>query len=262
MSTRGRTTFTVEGHHEHLHLVRDSFISRGLALVSWADKPDFCLLGAQRLSPFHLPLVASVPLFVLSSSDVYLGSTAQGHNVPLDEGVPAVITPLSDRRVQGALYTLLVENEALYQEAPCMVVRVFDVYGPCVKTGIIREFIKEFKETNKISVPYPGYQVRSFLYVDDFLECTFALCAKFLAGSCGVFNVGSAEPVSLNKAAQSVCHFLQKETPLDTVYHNAPSDFCWFLVPDITRTAAVAEWAPHVSFRRGVWETVSAAISE
>ena len=56
MSLKGRTKFTIAGNHPLLGLVRNHFISRGLALVPWDEDPDFCLIGAEISGEVNPPL--------------------------------------------------------------------------------------------------------------------------------------------------------------------------------------------------------------
>jgi nucleoside-diphosphate-sugar epimerase len=262
MSTRNRVTFTVMGHHRFLYLIRNLFVQKGFALVSPTDHPDFCLLGVERPQEDTLPFqkLLDIPMFVLSTSGVYAGAVPDvsiTHKIPLDEGLPLVLSAYPKVSSSDSLYSLFLENEALIRSPTSMILRVFDIYGSGVQSGVVPSLIDEATKQGTVSVPYPGYQVSSFLYMDDFLQYVTLLCDKFLHGAFGVYNVGSGEGTSLNNLAESVWQFTHGKRSNCTVSYTRDSNsFPWFAVPDTTRLLALTGYTPIVSLRKGIWETI------
>jgi len=148
MSTKNRTKFTVEGTHPLLGLVRDHFISRGLALVPLSDEPDFCLVGGvlegeethPPLAQLELQkmLVDGKPVVLLSTNDFHISADSESRE---DSHVGISPRWTSQRRAR-CLYALAAEHIFMDREhATTIIVRPHNVYGPDITWGLIHDSI-------------------------------------------------------------------------------------------------------------------------
>lgn len=200
---RGRVTFTIAGKHPLLLLVRDYLIQeKKYALVPWSSDPAFCLYGAAlskdetlydglHRASLEASQVRKIPTVILSTSSMYAMPGDPGSYQELD-GYHAVAP--CDRK---ALFSLSVESMLLGEEN--LVVRPMNVYGPDITTGVIPRFIEAAKKKENLPVRGNGYQTRSFIHQDDFLE-------EFgsLLGEIGTHTIGTTSDISINRLADSI----------------------------------------------------------
>ena len=134
-----------------------------------------------------------------------------------------------------------------------MSLRIFDVYGPDLKTGTVHSFLTQARDEHQITLHGKGYQTRTFLHQDDFLTAFDGMLKAYLEGATGIYNVGSPEEISLKRLADSCWQLTHKNSDTKIKHEPAPKDLRWWVLPDITRMRAVANWSPRVSLRNGLW---------
>lgn len=262
---KGYTTFTVLGQHPLLHIIRDRLILSGYALVQ--EHPDFLLIGALPntdkefvdLINFGTNTDFSGKVLVLSSGAVYsdraLDLTVRD-KAPMNEADPLLIPSSLEPSVGPVLSSMYIENLLLTTLKQVLVLRVFDVYGKDVP-GLVAKFIGQAKQSRPLTVHSPGYQTRTFLYLDDFLECFDLVLPKFLQGAKGIYNIGHTEEISIKRLADSVwqlIHGAAVEPRIEIV--QPPHRLTWWKLPDTTRIRAWAKWKPSTTVRRGLWQLV------
>ena len=270
MSTKGRITFTVAGNHPHLDLVRDHLIRCGLAMVPHSEVPDVCVYGACLTSSedfeskvnrmlVEIRALEDVPVLLLSSGSIYsdrdVVSLKTRNQSPMKEDLGLLVSSPLDTQAYRTLFTLLAEHLVLVRETKTMVLRVFNVYGPNVLEGVVPTFIKQAKQGKPLSIQGNGYQVRTFLYEDDFLDCISRAVYSFHSGARGIYNVGSPEAVTINQLAESVWDFAYgPDSPLQSENVDYDRLRHWWKVPDVARITALVGWKPKTSLRQGLWE--------
>lgn len=254
-----RTRFVVVGRHPLLDLVKKHFIEvKKFECVGFDtdEPPDFLL--AEGVS---LPMFAGfkIPAFVLGTDDMYTIRNVDGsarEKTPMSEDSYTVISPLS---YDSTSVARAIQNESLWllRDTPTMLLRIFNVYGPNITGDVVHKFLETAKAGNALPIHAPGFQTRTFLWEDDFLECVGKLVDKFLGGTTGIFNVGSDEEVSIRRLADSC--WQQFGWHYDTLVCETKSTYPhrFWKLPDLTRTKAVADWKPTVSLRKGLWRLVN-----
>lgn len=232
MSTKGRTKFTLSGVHPLLGFVRNHFISKGFALVSWEDEFDFALIGADIGDEPHPPLaqlefqkmqVVDKPVFLLSS--------------------PKVLRPNSG----AGVYALAAE--CLFGLGECLAVRPYNVYGLDVNEGLIHSSLLAARRGERLKVPSTPIDT-SFLYQDDFIKLIDKLLLKEARG---VFHLGSAYQVSYGHTLHNIWQFVHGPDKPFPGYENIDS----FAPPRPTLSSlaaleAVTGWLPKTSVRSGL----------
>lgn len=253
-----RVKFAIMGWHPLMGIVRNYFILvKKFELVPNQYDADFVLASALDSTS---GLVCTQPALVLSTDDAYTGRDLQGKTMekaPMSETWMTVIHPtdsLADsvgRVLQGESYWLRRKKKQT------MLLRCFNVYGPRIDSGVVHIFMRTAEECQEMHVDAPGYQTRTFLYEEDFLECVDNLVDKFLTGTVGIFNVGSDEEITIKNLAQTIGQTLYPAAAIIESKSAVPHRF-WKL-PDLTRTKAVANWAPSTSIRKGLWRMTHAS---
>lgn len=259
MSTKNRTKFTVEGTHPLLGLVRDHFISRGLALVPLSDEPDFCLVGAVLTEgETHPPLaqlelqkmlVDGKPVVLLSTQDFHISADSDSREDSC-VGISPLWTP--ERRAM-CLYALAAEHVFLDRDARTIVVRPYNVYGPDITWGLVHDAIVASKNGEKLINPRNAWCSSSFIHQDDFLKAIDLLLKN---EADGIFNVASAEQVTYINLLRNIWKFIngaeeEPEIESDPVPIYIEND-----LPRIVKLHKVTGWMPKTSLRSGIFKMV------
>jgi nucleoside-diphosphate-sugar epimerase len=260
MSTKNRTKFTVEGTHPLLGLVRDHFISRGLALVPLSDEPDFCLVGAVLTgNETHPPLaqlelqkmqVGDKPVVLLSTQDFHISADSDSREDSC-VGVSPLWTP--ERRAM-CIYALAAEHVFMDRGlARTVVVRPHNVYGPDITWDLIHDTIVASKKGEKLINPRNAWCATSFIHQDDFLK-SIDLLIKSKAD--GIFNVASSEEVTYVNLLRNIWKFIhgaeeEPEIESDQVPIYLEND-----LPRIVKLHKETGWMPKTSLRSGIFKMV------
>lgn len=258
MSTKNRTKFTVEGTHPLLGLVRDHFISRGLALVPLSDEPDFCLVGAVQ-EEAHPPLaqlelqkmqVGNKPVVLLSTNDFHI-SADEDSREDACIGVSPLWTP---ERRSTCLYAMAAEHIFMNREpAQTIVVRPHNVYGPDITWGFIHGSLVAARRGEKLINPRNKWCSTSFIHQDDFLK---AIDLLIKSKADGIFNVASSEDVTYVNVLRNIWKFIygaeeEPEIESDPIPIYLEND-----LPRIIKLHKTIGWMPKTSLRSGLFKMV------
>lgn len=255
---KDRIKFTIYGKHPLLLLVRDYLILQGFVLQPNEDYPvDFILVGghAERFSKTLL----EHPVLLLSDSGLYSDRGVDGNvreKGKMSENAPALF--IEPQAAYAAPFTraLVAENLFVNREAPTVIVRPFNVYGPHIDFGVIPKFLEMARVGQTLPIYGSGYQLRTFLHEKDFLEAIDSLSKKLVSGRFGIYNVGSDEEVSINRLADSVWQLVNPALPPLTDHVRADRLRMQWKIPDLQRVQAATKWKPLTSLRRGLWSLI------
>lgn len=242
-----------------------------MQLVEPSDNPDFAIVGASKsdaepadtmklFAELH-SISQDTPVLLLSSSDVYSDKDDMGavsENKPMSEDRGSVIPSVLDGKAPSALFSLTAESALLRSHKHVLVLRTFEVYGSFQTGGDVRRSLSQAKMGGPILVEAPGYQIRTFLHVDDFTVAFDRLVPKFLKGARGIYNIGSTEEISLKRLADSVWQLTNPDggaTPIDLVQPKGRQ--VWWIIPDITRIQVLLNWKPTITLRKGLWTLIN-----
>lgn len=131
---------------------------------------------------------------------------------------------------------------------PVVSIRIFNAYGPRVKTtgvygAVFGVFLAQKLAGKPFTVVGDGTQTRDFLYVTD-------VARAFLAASTSdcrdeIFNLGAGNPQSVNRLVE----LLGADEVIHLPKRPGEPDCTW---ADITKICSKLGWAPQVSFEAGV----------
>jgi UDP-glucuronate 4-epimerase len=149
-------------------------------------------------------------IIAASTSSVYSSNEL---NEPFKEDfkVSSPNSPYAASKI--AMENLLYTWSYLYKINVC-VVRYFTVYGPCSRPDMaILKFLISIYRKKWLTVFGDGNQLRDFTYIDDAVKATTLILngiEKCKINKFSIFNVGSENPVTLNK----IISLLEKFTGL------------------------------------------------
>jgi UDP-glucose 4-epimerase len=130
---------------------------------------------------------------------------------------------------------------------PCVSLRLFNVYGPRVRTtgtygAVFGVFLAQKLAAKPFTVVGDGTQTRDFTFVADVADCFVQAAASDVDGE--VFNIGSGQTYSINYLVE----LLGGETVHLPKRPGEPD--CTFA--DTKKVRQMLEWRPSVSLEAGV----------
>ena len=197
--------------------------------------------------------------WLMSSSEVYQTPPV----VPTDETVGFYIPdPLNPRYSYGGgklISELMAINYGRGVFEKTIIVRPHNVYGPDMGwEHVIPQFVLRaeaaVKQNPSGPVPFPiqgdGTQMRSFVYVDDFVD---GCLAAYLKGEAlGIYHVGTEEERSIADVARTVVEQFGREAKIEP--GKAPEGATNRRCPNISKVRALG-YSPKFSFVDGVKKT-------
>jgi UDP-glucose 4-epimerase len=161
-------------------------------------------------------------VLIASSSEVYGDHREE---VPLSEDDRRVYGPVTERRWLYADSKAMDEFLALgfhqERELDCVIARFFNTVGPRQQGQygmVIPRFVERALSGNALEVHGDGMQTRSFCHVHDTIRAVAGLMsATHISGQ--IFNVGSAERVSILELARRVLEATGSSSELEFIPH-------------------------------------------
>jgi len=191
-----------------------------------------------------------------SSSEIY-----GDHNPPPDGGLKEQTqskTLLGHKRSPyfvGKMYgEELVKNFCEGSGIEYLIVRPFNIYGPRMDKGtkygrVIPNFIDWALKKDSLKINGDGEQVRSFCYIDDFIEALHMIFQKDHFPH-SVVNIGNPDPISIMDLANEIMHLTGNEAKLEfkSRFKHEPDH----RMPDITRVKSWLGWTPKFGLEDGL----------
>ncbi len=134
------------------------------------------------------------------------------------------------------------------------IVRIFNTYGARMRPHdgrAVPTFIRQALTDKPLTVFGDGSQTRSFCYVDDLIRGLIALAESGLHDP---VNIGNPDELTLLEMAQLIVELTGARSEI--VYEALPIDDPQIRQPDISRARDLLGWAPEVSLRDGLRETI------
>lgn len=146
-----------------------------------------------------------------------------------------------------------VMHWAKVYKVPALSLRLFNVYGPRVRTAggygaVLGVFLAQLANDKPLTIIGDGTQLRDFTHVRDVCDAFLRAAQDGQPGD--IMNVGSGSPRSINSLAQLISPFNYEHIP------ERPGE------PEVThadntRISNFLKWKPTVDFKEGVREMVS-----
>lgn len=180
---------------------------------------------------------------------LYMSSYVYGHPRyrPIDESHPTeALNPYMGSKLAGEI----ISNQLCTQhEIPCIILRVFNVYGDSYHKGRLTSDMLEAVHQNKPVMVNDPMPIRDYLYIKDFLS----LVAKIVDTSpvpSGIYNVGYGEAYANIDVARLFCKLVREDYPLEvggTPRRNDVKEIC----ADRSLVSQTFSWEPQYSLERG-----------
>lgn len=132
------------------------------------------------------------------------------------------------------------------------VLRYFTVYGPAMRADMsVLKFIYCIMEDLPVPIYGDGMQKRDYTYIDDIVRGTIAALVPL---GFEVINLGSSQPVEVNRVVQLIEKYLNKKARVvHEEQHMADPRVSY---ANVTKAANILDWEPSVGIEEGVQNTV------
>lgn len=174
-------------------------------------------------------------------------SSCYGANPPLPTSEAAPINTEYPYALSKYLGECAVLHWAQVYRMPCISIRIFNAYGPRVRTtgvygAVFGVFLAQKLKGKPLTVVGDGTQRRDFVYVTDVAQAFLRAAESELSGE--IFNVGAGNPQPINRLVEliggDVVHIPRRP---------GEPDCTW---ADTSRIQQRLGWQPQVPFEEGV----------
>jgi UDP-glucose 4-epimerase len=159
------------------------------------------------------------------------------------------------------VYALSKLSEEFYARAyfvergvPTTILRPFNVFGPAqIGDGAIKTFIQRALKNQPLEIIGDGLQIRSWCYIDDFVNATnLALGKKEAIGE--TFNIGNPKnTVTIDFLAKTIIRLLGSTSTI--VYRDAAESDVYVRIPKISKATDTLGFDPAVDLEDGILRT-------
>lgn len=212
------------------------------------------VLGAINL--LGLAKRLGVPILQASTSEIYGDPKIS----PQHESYWGNVNPIGIRSCydegKRAAETLFFDYSRQF-DVDIKVARIFNTYGPRMAANdgrVVSNFINQALNGTELTVYGDGNQTRSLCYVDDLISGLIKLMESSREVK-GPINLGNPDPITMLDLAKEVVTLCGSTSQI--VFEPLPSDDPTNRLPDIDLAMKKLNWAPLVSRREGLAQTVA-----
>ncbi|MFI8947210.1 UDP-glucuronic acid decarboxylase family protein [Streptomyces sp. NPDC053750] len=190
-----------------------------------------------------------------------LASTSEVYGDPLEhpqrETYWGNVNPIGPRSVYDEskrFAEALVTAHRQVHGTDTAIVRIFNTYGPRMRTGdgrAVPTFIAQALDGMPLTVAGDGGQTRSLCYVDDTVTGVLALAAS---GESGPMNIGGSDEITMLELARRVVELTGSGSRIRFV--DRPVDDPGRRKPDTTLARERLGWQPRVGWSEGLERTI------
>ncbi|MFG3545813.1 UDP-glucuronic acid decarboxylase family protein [Streptomyces sp. NPDC047725] len=190
-----------------------------------------------------------------------LASTSEVYGDPLEhpqrESYWGNVNPVGPRSVYDEskrFAEALVTAHRQVHGTDTAIVRIFNTYGPRMRTGdgrAVPTFIAQALDGVPLTVAGDGGQTRSLCYVDDTVDGVLALAAS---GESGPVNIGGADEITVLELARRIVELTGSGSRIRFV--ERPVDDPGRRRPDTTLARERLGWRPRVGWGEGLERTI------
>ncbi|MFB7087039.1 NAD-dependent epimerase/dehydratase family protein [Streptomyces sp. NPDC056296] len=190
-----------------------------------------------------------------------LASTSEVYGDPLEhpqrETYWGNVNPIGPRSVYDEskrFAEALVTAHRQVHRTDAAIVRIFNTYGPRMRTGdgrAVPTFIAQALDGMPLTVAGDGGQTRSLCYVDDTVDGVLALAGS---GETGPMNIGGADEITMLELARRVVELTGSGSRIRFV--ERPVDDPGRRKPDTTLARERLGWQPRVGWSEGLERTI------
>ena len=136
--------------------------------------------------------------FIHMSTDEVYGESSLEDNIKKTEN--SILYPTNPYAATKAAAEMLVISYYKSFKIPMIIIRSNNIYGERQYIDkVIPKFIKQLLNDEKCSIQGDGTCIRSFLYINDLIQCLEIILTKGIIGE--IYNIGLGEEISIKDLA-------------------------------------------------------------
>lgn len=227
-----------------IHCVGDTFVPS-----SYVNPERFFSINVLgTLHVLRASKAAGIRKFIyVSSTEVYGSVTG-----PISEEHPCI--PVNTYAVSKLAADRLCSTFQMEHDLPCVIVRLFNTYGPReTHPYLIPEIIRQLALSNIVQLGNINAQ-RDFTYVDDTARAIIA-CLRFVNGG-DIINIGSGVAYPVRSIVNMIARAMGKEVRIEFQKERLRKHDIDSFVCDNRRLVQVTGWMPTVGIEEGIERTI------
>ena len=143
-------------------------------------------------------IYGKITKFIHMSTDEVYGESSLEDNIKKTEN--SILYPTNPYAATKAAAEMLVISYYKSFKIPMIIIRSNNIYGERQYIDkVIPKFIKQLLNDEKCSIQGDGTCIRSFLYINDLIQCLEIILTKGIIGE--IYNIGLGEEISIKDLA-------------------------------------------------------------
>jgi len=152
-------------------------------------------------------IYGKIEKFIHMSTDEVYGESLFDDTVKKDEN--SILYPTNPYAATKAAAEMLVISYYKSFKLPIIIIRSNNIYGPKqFNDKVIPKFISQLLNNNKVTIQGSGDCIRSFLYIDDLVNCLELIMLNGKIGE--IYNIGLGEEISIIELAKKIIKMIKQ----------------------------------------------------
>jgi len=152
-------------------------------------------------------IYGKIEKFIHMSTDEVYGESLFDDTVKKDENT--ILYPTNPYAATKAAAEMLVISYHKSFKLPIIIIRSNNIYGPKqFNDKVIPKFISQLLSNQKVTIQGKGDCIRSFLYIDDLVDCLELIMLNGKIGE--IYNIGLGEEISIIDLSKKIIQMIKK----------------------------------------------------
>jgi len=158
-------------------------------------------------------IYGKIEKFIHMSTDEVYGESLFDDTIKKDEN--SILYPTNPYAATKAAAEMLVISYYKSFKLPIIIIRSNNIYGPKqYNDKVIPKFISQLLNDEKVTIQGTGDCIRSFLYIDDLINCLELIMMNGKTGE--IYNIGLGEEISIIDLAKKLIKMVKNTDKYDS----------------------------------------------
>lgn len=261
----GNRRFTFIKHNVSNYIYIDGPLDAVLHFASPASPNDYLEHPIPTLKVGSLGTLNTIGLAKAKNARYLLASTSEVYGDPQVNPQPETywghVNPIGPRGVYDEAKRFAEAMTMAYHRyhgVDTRIVRIFNTYGPRMRINdgrVVPNFLTQALRGKSLTVYNDGQQTRSFQYVSDLVEGTYAL---LFSDEVLPVNIGNPDEMTILEFAKAVKQVTHSDSDIDFIQPQDQriKDDPQVRRPDISKARSLLGWEPVVKLPDGLEKTI------
>ncbi len=261
----GNQRFTFIKHNVSNYIYIDGPLDAVLHFASPASPNDYLEHPIPTLKVGSLGTLNTIGLAKAKNARYLLASTSEVYGDPQVNPQPETywghVNPIGPRGVYDEAKRFAEAMTMAYHRyhgVDTRIVRIFNTYGPRMRINdgrVVPNFLTQALRGKSLTVYNDGQQTRSFQYVSDLVEGTYAL---LFSDEVLPVNIGNPDEMTILEFAKAVKQVTHSDSDIDFIQPQDQriKDDPQVRRPDISKARSLLGWEPVVKLPEGLEKTI------